>query len=88
LRLRLPRLADLAAAYGAGLAQKHPFADGKKRAAFLSVGLFLALNSHRLVASQLDATQIMLALAAGDLDEAGLADWIRRHLGARLSIKQ
>lgn len=78
-----PDLADLAAAYGAGLAQNHPFADGNKRAAFLSVGLFLALNGHRLVASQLDATQTMFALAAGDLDEAGLADWIRRHLGPR-----
>ncbi len=78
-----PDLADLAAAYGAGLAQNHPFVDGNKRAAFLSVGLFLAMNGHRLVASQLDATQIMLALAAGDLAEAALADWIRRHLRSR-----
>lgn len=78
-----PDLADLAAAYGAGLAQNHPFADGNKRVAFLAIGLFLAMNGQRLVATQLDATQIMLALAAGDLDEAALADWIRQHLRPR-----
>ena len=51
-----PDVADLAAAYGVGLAKNHPFVDGNKRAAFLAVGLFLALNGRRLVASQADAT--------------------------------
>ena len=51
-----PDAADLAAAYGLGLAKNHAFVDGNKRAAFLAVGLFLALNGHRLVASQPDAT--------------------------------
>ena len=44
-----PDLADLAAAYGVGLAKNHPFVDGNKRAAFLALGLFLALNGQRLV---------------------------------------
>jgi len=78
-----PDLADLAAAYGVGLAKNHPFVDGNKRAAFLSVGIFLALNGHRLVATQADATITMLGVASGDIKEAHFAAWIRAHLKRR-----
>jgi death on curing protein len=74
-----PDVAELAAAYGVGLAKNHPFVDGNKRAAFLAVGLFLALNGKRLVASQAEATLTMLSVAAGTLDEAGFAHWLRQH---------
>jgi death on curing protein len=74
-----PDYAALAAAYAFGIAKNHPFVDGNKRAAFLGAGLFLALNGYRLSASQLDATQAMLALAAGEIDEANFARWIRDH---------
>ena len=74
-----PDLAELAAAYGVGLAKNHPFVDGNKRVAFLAVGLFLAINGHRLVASQSEATLTMLAVAAGSLDEAAFAAWLRGH---------
>jgi death-on-curing protein len=70
---------DLAAAYGFGLARNHPFQDGNKRAAFLAVGLFLAINGYRLVADQMDAIQTMLSLAAGQLTEKTFADWVREH---------
>ena len=78
-----PDLAALAAAYGTGLAQNHPFVDGNKRVAFLAVGLFLLLNGHRLVATQADATLAMFAVAAGELDEPAFADWLRRHVQPR-----
>ena len=74
-----PDAAELAASYGVGLAKNHAFVDGNKRVAFLAVGLFLALNGHRLVASQAEATLTMLAVAAGTLDEAGFAIWLRAH---------
>ena len=74
-----PDIADLAASYAVGLAKNHPFVDGNKRAAFLAVGLFLALNGYRLVSSQADATLTMLAVAAGDFDEPTFAAWIRDH---------
>ena len=76
-------VAALAAAYGAGISQNHPFVDGNKRAAFLSVGLFLRLNDYRLVARQADATVVVLALAAGEIDEAEFAAWLRQHLVKR-----
>ncbi len=74
-----PEWAELAASYGVGLAKNHPFVDGNKRAAFLAVGLFMALNGHRLVATQAEATLTMLAVAAGTLDEPGFAAWLRAH---------
>jgi death on curing protein len=75
-----PDIAELAAAYGFGLAKNHPFVDGNKRAAFLAVGLFLYLNGHRLTASQADATRAILALAASEIGESQFAQWIRDHL--------
>ena len=76
-------LADLAASYGMGMAKNHAFVDGNQRAPFLAVGLFLALNGYRLQSTQPDAVMTMLGLAAGTLDEAAFADWIRRHAATR-----
>ena len=78
-----PDMADLAAAYGVGLAKNHPFVDGNKRAAFLSVGLFLALNGQRLVATQAEATLVMFDVAASAMDESSFASWIRGHMAPR-----
>ena len=78
-----PDVHSLAAAYGVGLAKNHPFVDGNKRAAFLAVGMFLALNRWRLTASQADATLTMLAVAAGQMDETAFAHWLRQHSRAR-----
>ncbi|HEV8573700.1 MAG TPA: type II toxin-antitoxin system death-on-curing family toxin, partial [Dehalococcoidia bacterium] len=71
--------ADFAASYAIDLAKNHPFVDGNKRAAFLATGLFLYLNGYRLSVSQGDATLTMLAVAAGETDEATFADWLRQH---------
>jgi death on curing protein len=76
-------LADLAASCAFGLVKNHAFVDGNKRAAFLSIGVFLAINGHKLVAAQVDAIQTMLAVAAGELDERGLSTWIHKNSQAR-----
>lgn len=76
-------LAGLAAAYGYGIARDHPFVDGNKRAAFLAIGLFLVVNGKRLRADQVDAIQTIQALAAGNLDEAGLEKWIDANKRSR-----
>ena len=78
-----PDVAALAASYGVGVAKNHAFLDGNKRVAFLAVGLFLAVNGYRLKATQLEATSAMLAVAAGELDEAAFAEWLRQHILAR-----
>lgn len=78
-----PDVAGLAAAYGVGLAKNHPFVDGNKRAAFLAVGMLLAVNGYRLHATQADAILAVLAVASGEMDEATFAQWIRTHIKPR-----
>ncbi len=78
-----PDFADLAAAYAVGLAKNHAFVDGNKRAAFLSVGLFLGMNGYKLKATQVDATLTMLALAGGEMTEEAFASWLRQHVAKR-----
>jgi death on curing protein len=74
-----PDVWNLAAACGVGLAKNPAFVDGNKRAAFLAVGMFLALNGYRLTAPQADATLTVLAVAAGQMDEVTFARWLRQH---------
>ncbi|MBI2747776.1 MAG: type II toxin-antitoxin system death-on-curing family toxin [Burkholderiales bacterium] len=78
-----PDVASLAASYGVGLAKNHAFVDGNKRAAFLAVGMFLAVNGFRLRATQADATLTVMDVAAGVMDEAAFAQWIREHIHPR-----
>lgn len=71
---------DLAAAYTAGIVRNHPFVDGNKRTGFIVGILFLELNGHRLTASEEDAVQAVLELAAGKLDEAGYSAFLRGNV--------
>ncbi len=73
-------LSRLAAAYAYGITKNHPFVDGNKRAAFLSIGLFLALNGFILEVEPSVAVNTMLALAAGNLNEVELTKWIYAHI--------
>lgn len=75
-----PDFADLAAAYGYGIARNHPFIDGNKRTAFVAALLFLMLNGYRLQATDADKVMIMLKVAAGEISEEAFVDWIRRNL--------
>ena len=73
-------IAELAASYAYGLAKNHALVDGNKRAAFLSIGVFLAINGFALNAEQPDAIRTMLAVANGELGELELASWIQDNL--------
>jgi death on curing protein len=78
-----PDLADLAAAYGYGLAKNHPFVDGNKRTAFVAFELFIECNGAVLAADDADCVLTMLAVASGEVTEAEFADWMRQHVAAR-----
>lgn len=73
-------LAALAAAYGFGIARNHPFVDGNKRTALASVIVFLGFNGMDLDAPSESATAIVLGLAAGEISEEALANWIAAHI--------
>lgn len=78
-----PDFADLAAAYGFGLAGNHPFIDGNKRTAFVAVELFLAVNGYALMADDADCVLTIESLAAGELEEEAFAAWIRARAAKR-----
>lgn len=74
-----PLLADLAAAYAAGIILNHPFLDGNKRTGFMAAAAFLELNGQEFSATEVDAVIQTLALAAGELDEVGYAAWLKAN---------
>ncbi|WP_374433121.1 type II toxin-antitoxin system death-on-curing family toxin [Inhella sp.] len=76
-------VAELASLYAHGLVKNHAFVDGNKRAAFLALGLFLALNGWCLKVSQAEATGAVVSLAAGELSEAEFATWLRSRIQPR-----
>lgn len=75
-----PDAASLASAYAFGIARNHPFLDGNKRTAFVVMELFLTLNGWMLNADDAACISTMLSLAAGNLSEKGLSDWLREHI--------
>jgi death on curing protein len=70
-------LAELAAAYGYGIARNHPFIDGNKRTSLLAIYTFLGVNGIDFIVPEAEAAAMMLALAAGEVSEESLARWIR-----------
>lgn len=75
-------LTTLAAAYGFALARHHPFHDGNKRTAFVTMVVFLELNGFPFDAPDEAVVRTMTGLAAGAVSEAALARWLRRATAA------
>ena len=71
-------LFDLAAALCHGICKNHPFLDGNKRTALLSARAFLFLNGHAFEPNEVDEVENMVAVASGDMDEAGIAEWFKQ----------
>lgn len=71
-----PTIHQLAAAYGFGIIKNHPFLDGNKRTGDLAIRAFLFRNGYLYEPDEAEEASTIIAVAAGELDEAGLADWI------------
>ena len=74
-----PSVFDLAAAYAFGIIRNHPFVDGNKRTGFLAAYVFLDLNGWELMAPEDEAVAAVLALAAGEIQEAGFSEWLKTN---------
>jgi len=72
-------IVDMAAAYTSAIIRNHPFLDGNKRTGFLLGVLFLEMNGYRFTASEEDATQAIMRLAARTLSEDAFAKWMRAN---------
>lgn len=79
-------LARLAAAYAFGICTAHPLRDGNKRISFLAAVIFLGLNGFDVVAPEDEVVERMVALAAGELDEEAVADWLRGRIRPRPGV--
>ena len=74
---------ELGASSAFGLVQNHPYVDGNKRVGLIALGAFLLRNGSRLAATEPEALEMFLALAAGSVTEAELAAWVERHARPR-----
>ena len=77
-----PEFVDKAAVLVVRLARNHPLPDGNKRAAWVSLRLFVVLNDWTWVPTPEidDAEAAVLAIAAGEWDEADAATWLKQYL--------
>lgn len=79
-----PEFLDQAAVLAVRISRNHPLPDGNKRLAWTCLNLFCALNGHYLKVPTHEAVKAMLAVAAGDMDESAMAEWLTTwvdHLG-------
>ena len=76
-------LADLAAAYGFGLATSHPFNDGNKRVALAAALVFLWLNGCRIETDDDSLTGLLVGVASGAVAKSEIAVYLQRHAERR-----
>jgi death-on-curing protein len=78
-----PEAHDKAAVLVSRLARNHPLPDGNKRAAWLSLAMFIELNGGTWQPDppEVDeAEAMMLAVAAGEVEESWIANWLRERV--------
>ncbi len=67
----------MAATYGFHLCQSHPFIDGNKRTAGMTMFVFLRLNGLVPIVSELEYYQTMMAVASGTVSKESLIEWVQ-----------
>ena len=76
-------LYQLAASYGYGFVKNHCFVDGNMSYSLITVYTFLAINGIELIASEVDAANFFLELAASiETQEESmqkLANWLQNN---------
>lgn len=74
-----PSLQQKAARLCFGLVKDHPFVDGNKRIGTHVMLVFLSLNGIELQHSQAELSDVILQLAAGEIESEDLLHWILSH---------
>ena len=75
-----PDLAQKAAVLMVRLARNHPLPDGNKRLAWACLRMFVALNDRGIDIADDEAVDQMLAIAAGEVDEPSMSEWLTERL--------
>lgn len=79
-----PDLHSKAAALAHSISTSHPLVDGNKRLALMALLLFYGFNGYRLTATEDERVQVIIDIAAGELDSVPaiaerLAGWAVRR---------
>ncbi len=78
-----PDMAELAALYAIAIARNHPFVDGNKRTAYVTLESFLELNGCEFPVSDRDAVIATLALASSAMSDDEFTAWVRGNTRVR-----
>jgi len=73
-----PDIFGMAAAYLFHICQNRPFVDGNKRTGTVAALVFLDLNGYGFNAPEDDLTDVVMAVASGQMDKHELALFIRQ----------
>lgn len=74
-----PSIYDKAAQLCYGIANNHPFTDGNKRTALHSMYVYLIINGYDITATQQEAENLIINVAAGNMTNTELAEWLREN---------
>lgn len=75
-----PSLEEKAAALGYSLVKNHAFVDGNKRIGHLAMEFFLVRNGFEISSSTDEQEQVILRLAAGEMEREEFVEWVRAHI--------
>lgn len=74
---------QMAAAYGFHICQNHPFFDGNKQTALISMYMFLYVNGYKLVADKKSLFALIMDLANGEVTKEELTKYLKEHSNKR-----
>jgi death-on-curing protein len=74
-----PTFAEQAAALTHSLARNHPLVDGNKPLAWAALRVFCLMNGRDPAYTVDEAEEFVLAVARGELDAPGIAQWLTLH---------
>lgn len=72
-------LNELAAMYAISIATGHPFNDGNKRTAMVSMIVFLSINNVKFTAADFDIANTMVKIADQGMSLEQVSQWIKLH---------
>lgn len=78
-----PEFIEKAAVLVVRIARNHPLPDGNKRLAWQALTMYCALNGCPLEVPADEAVDTMLAVAAGELGESAIADWLKIRIAPK-----
>ena len=79
-----PTIIEKAARLGYSLIKNHAFVDGNKRIGTHTMLVFLSLNHIEVEYDDDELIQMILGIAAGEMDDRQLQEWLWKHTSYRL----